>query len=662
MPITPHALEINNKGATALAMVYATDYATIQAAINALPVAGGLVIIPAGTYTEYNISVPSNISIRIDKGATISPPNGVDADLAVFVNADPINGNSNIHIYGDGIIDGNEYNQAAGRQFGISFTKVTDSSVDIHIRRCRTADTKFIDTYLDYYHNKRFFPEEIMLSDFEGIAEWTVEVGTAVRNATEFAQGYYSWKLTPTGAPNYTTRISKALASAVDISSHYISMKLRSSNRLLSAIHIYLRFYAGARYFEGHFYRSGGGNPIPWNVNEWMHYTFSRSDFVAMGGAVEQDWEQIDAVKIEITSTSNLYNLYLDELKAIRCVDVGIVSLTFDDGVLSQYDTAFPLMSQYDYAGTIYLICRVIQNGTPTYLSVDDALAMTAAGWDISSHTWSHPLAPALDGLSDARVITEMVWAKEWLIKRRLGQLGAIFFAYPGGGVDLNQVGQHVYAMCRAGEEHHGTENIAEVIPWFLRPKAPVDLAAAQDYIDKCIKYHNWTIMYFHAPDPWFSDMVDYLHDNGVNVLCLGEVYQEYKSLLKLDTIYNQDYGDAVNTPSNIAMGVSDVYGAETRVDSFRGRIVAPKLKITIGGVVLGDEIVTVKVITWWDNEADNSIELTFNATGSYWLNDDNWLALWEAVTYTEACRYIKIQAKSSKAVTNATVATDVIA
>ncbi len=103
------------------------DFANIQQAINFLPAVGGSVYIREGIYTvDTSIVVPSRVSLIGTGFATsIELANGVN--LPAIVNADPVNGNSQI-IISNLRLDGNKAQNNAGS--GIDFQKVDNSRIE----------------------------------------------------------------------------------------------------------------------------------------------------------------------------------------------------------------------------------------------------------------------------------------------------------------------------------------------------------------------------------------------------------------------------------------------------------------------------------------------------------------------------------------------------
>lgn len=75
---------------------------------------------------------------------------------------------------------------------------------------------------------------------------------------------------------------------------------------------------------------------------------------------------------------------------------MGCVSITFDEGRLSQYKYAFPILKEYNYQATVYLITKFIgknwqeQNVRTKILNYQQIKDLKNAGWEVASHTHTH--------------------------------------------------------------------------------------------------------------------------------------------------------------------------------------------------------------------------------------------------------------------------------
>jgi len=88
----------------------------------------------------------------------------------------------------------------------------------------------------------------------------------------------------------------------------------------------------------------------------------------------------------------------------------GMVSITFDDGYESTYTEAFPILKKYGYSATVYVITDLV--GKPGYMTREQLRELADAGWEIGSHTTSHP---HLTELTPCEVELELATSKAWL-------------------------------------------------------------------------------------------------------------------------------------------------------------------------------------------------------------------------------------------------------
>jgi peptidoglycan/xylan/chitin deacetylase (PgdA/CDA1 family) len=115
------------------------------------------------------------------------------------------------------------------------------------------------------------------------------------------------------------------------------------------------------------------------------------------------------------------------------------VVVSFDDGFRSDYTKARPILAAHGWAGTLNLSLSHLSNGTLTRRMVR---GLIAAGWEIDSHSLTHPFLPGLDR---HRLEKEVRGSRHAL--RTLFRVDASFFAYPYGAYDRAAVA----AVRRAG-------------------------------------------------------------------------------------------------------------------------------------------------------------------------------------------------------------------
>lgn len=134
------------------------------------------------------------------------------------------------------------------------------------------------------------------------------------------------------------------------------------------------------------------------------------------------------------------------------------VILTFDDGYLDNYLYAFPLLRQYGFSGTFFVITSLLDEARPGYISWEQAQQMQENGMDIQSHSLSHP---DLSGQSIALLQHEIAGSRQ-AIEAHLHK-PVRFFAYPFGQYDrqvidvLRSAGYQAAVTTMAGVVHTST-------------------------------------------------------------------------------------------------------------------------------------------------------------------------------------------------------------
>lgn len=72
----------------------------------------------------------------------------------------------------------------------------------------------------------------------------------------------------------------------------------------------------------------------------------------------------------------------------------GVISFTFDDGKKSVFSVAYPLFNVHNIPGSVAVITEPIQKGNDNFLSISQLHKLQNAGWEIMSHSITHPRFP----------------------------------------------------------------------------------------------------------------------------------------------------------------------------------------------------------------------------------------------------------------------------
>jgi len=161
------------------------------------------------------------------------------------------------------------------------------------------------------------------------------------------------------------------------------------------------------------------------------------------------------------------------------------VIITIDDGYRDAYTNAFPLLVEYGFGASFFLITGFIDQGQPEHLTWEQVIEMDAAGMDMEAHGYTHP---DLRGQSLDYLVWQILGAKEAIEART--HKAVRFFAYPSGKYDQQAIkvlhSAHYWGAVtlHAGAEHrsdrmfelkrirvHGHYDVGELaaaIDWFM--------------------------------------------------------------------------------------------------------------------------------------------------------------------------------------------------
>jgi peptidoglycan/xylan/chitin deacetylase (PgdA/CDA1 family) len=110
------------------------------------------------------------------------------------------------------------------------------------------------------------------------------------------------------------------------------------------------------------------------------------------------------------------------------------VVISFDDGYETVFENAYPIMRDFGFSGILYIVGEYI--GAKGYMSADQLTQMAANGWEIGSHSMTHPHLP----IDHGQINFEAGQSKN----RLASELGVNIetFAYPYGEIDGFIVGK----------------------------------------------------------------------------------------------------------------------------------------------------------------------------------------------------------------------------
>jgi len=138
------------------------------------------------------------------------------------------------------------------------------------------------------------------------------------------------------------------------------------------------------------------------------------------------------------------------QLKKDESLAKNTVVLTFDDGHVSNYLIAFPILVEFGFTASFYIVSEWV--GTDSFMTDGQITEMHKAGMEIGSHTASHRY---LSNLSDNDALHELSESKQAL--ERICNGATVGLAYPGGHfnkktIEASKHCGYEYAMsCQVG-------------------------------------------------------------------------------------------------------------------------------------------------------------------------------------------------------------------
>lgn len=109
------------------------------------------------------------------------------------------------------------------------------------------------------------------------------------------------------------------------------------------------------------------------------------------------------------------------------------IVLTFDDGYIDHFTHAKPILEEYGFTGTFFIITALADENNINYMSWQQIQNLSANGMEIAAHTKTHPDLR----YQDLEALTYEIVGSYQSIEAHT-QAKNIVFAYPGGKYNLN--------------------------------------------------------------------------------------------------------------------------------------------------------------------------------------------------------------------------------
>jgi len=224
----------------------------------------------------------------------------------------------------------------------------------------------------------------------------------------------------------------------------------------------------------------------------------------------------------------------------------GMVSLTFDDGWQTNYDTAIPILNTAGFKSTQYIITGSIGDTADGYMTLDEIKSIYQAGHDIAAHTRTHPdlTTPGVD------LQSEITGSRNDLLANFIP---VDSFAYPYGRYSpaiesaVTAAGFSGARSIDHGYNDKSTNPLALTVQIVERggvcgtDNAPVTtLNQVKNWIDTAAAAKTWLILVFHQTDnnnancygdtpSMLQNIVKYLKTSNVDIITVSQGLKQMK-------------------------------------------------------------------------------------------------------------------------------------
>jgi peptidoglycan/xylan/chitin deacetylase (PgdA/CDA1 family) len=262
--------------------------------------------------------------------------------------------------------------------------------------------------------------------------------------------------------------------------------------------------------------------------NEWLPLSLSFNGARLMD---KSNRNAISSYELKCTDSGSAVTVRLGSIGYFDEAAEGIVSITFDDGWLSQFTEAKRKMDECGFAGTVYIIKDKV--GTADYMTVKQLKELQdVSGWSISCHG-----STSYTGMTETQLDDYFGEIKRHLAKNGLTS-GMDDVSYPNGAAD-SIVFEKVKKYFRSGRSiTESPEYYPPVNPYSLRIKNVVmstPVSEIEEAVANAIKEKEWLILCFHKIEPSpaveteysiaeFEKVIDSIYNSGIKVRNVAEV------------------------------------------------------------------------------------------------------------------------------------------
>ncbi|MFA5398770.1 MAG: polysaccharide deacetylase family protein, partial [Methanogenium sp.] len=248
----------------------------------------------------------------------------------------------------------------------------------------------------------------------------------------------------------------------------------------------------------------------------------------------------------------------------------GVVTFIFDDGLPSAYTKAFPIFQSMSVPGVSAVISSSSINYIPGNLTPSQLLEMQNAGWEIASHTRTHP---DLTTLSSEQLNYELSQSKIELESVGL-TVNNLVYPYNSQNLTVRNAARKYYRAARGGQYQI---NPAASLVTYALDNIQIDdhtlINTFKSNISTAVSQGRWVIFYMHDIDTddenTLVELISYAKASGAVIGTMNQALDLMANRFEIsENFYATD--SSINLPTTVINGDETVVGHITVAGSVR--------------------------------------------------------------------------------------------
>lgn len=342
---------------------------------------------------------------------------------------------------------------------------------------------------------------------FEDLSQWEVTNGRLESTNQDVFQGSQSVVLRPKkNASEPITKISRTFSEVLDLSSHDLSLAAKVNKP--DSIKIRAEIIAPAQSSM-----LTATRHIPLELDGWVRFDLG---YTSKRG--EPVMDNVSQINIQIGPIEEPFHVLIDDLRTVPKPDKGKVMFQFDDGHISAYETAYPILAEKGWPGSVAIIPSTV--GRDGRVSENNMREMDQNGWDMIGHAGE--LLPDHSPDEQRQILQQ---TKQYLDVKGFGG-GARHFVAPYSRVD-NATLDHIDELFETGYLFGGGPNNAKhpSNSAFISRVQGQSVDGASRIIDMAAEFNQLAVVSYHeiggegiSPDT-FEQIINHVDNKDVDVI-----------------------------------------------------------------------------------------------------------------------------------------------